>query len=268
MEELAHSENLKFSAEICLRVRIPPPAPDSLSRPAPRVEERGDFFCTRFAGSIASHRRSMICGSLLPIPPRLSNRDIPPPLQISSPPVPFFPRRRIGGLYSIRRAAPLFGLAGRNTIAFLPAFPYRWAGRFVSRSSPRFPIRPIGFSLPSSPRFPPSGSVSPLLSAFLYDRRGECVFFVCISVFTVDSAAACDTLTNRYTCGRGVTADTPDLGSGGEIRVGSNPTARTITTPSPLLQPVQVAAGAGFFHAAETKIQSMAQARTKQTCHI
>lgn len=50
--------------------------------------------------------------------------------------------------------------------------------------------------------------------------------------FPVDFAVTCDTL-NRYTCGRGGTADTPDLGSGGEIRVGSNPTARTMATHSP-----------------------------------
>lgn len=86
---------------------------------------------------------------------------------------------------------------------------------------------------------------APILSASLYGGRGGCVFFARISVFPVDFAATCDTL-NRYTCGRGGTADTPDLGSGGEIRVGSNPTARTMETHSPPPQPVQVAAGAGF----------------------
>lgn len=121
---------------------------------------------------------------------------------------------------------------------------------------------PASLTVQSASRLPPRlafrrAARCLFLSAPLYGWRGECVFFVCISVFPVDSAAACDTLTNRYTCGRGVTADTPDLGSGGEIRVGSNPTARTIITPSPLSQPVQVAAGAGFFHAAETKIQSI-----------
>ena len=63
--------------------------------------------------------------------------------------------------------------------------------------------------------------------------------------FPVDFAVTCDTL-NRYTCGRGGTADTPDLGSGGEIRVGSNPTARTMAMHSPSPQPVQVAAGRAF----------------------
>lgn len=50
-------------------------------------------------------------------------------LSISPPSVPFFPRRRIGEPYSIRRAAPLFGLAGRDAPVFLPAFPSRLAGR-------------------------------------------------------------------------------------------------------------------------------------------
>lgn len=153
--------NLKFAAEICMRVRIPPPAPDSPSRLVPLIEERGDFFFrTRFAGL------TTFC-------------------------------RRIGGLYSIRRTALLFGLAGSDVTAFLPAFPFRWAGRLVSRLTPCSSIRPIGFSHPSSPRFPPGGSMSSL-SDSLYGRRGGCVSFVCIFVFHVDSAAACDTLTDIH----------------------------------------------------------------------
>ena len=86
-------------------------------------------------------------------------------LSISPPSVPFFTRRRIGEPYSIRRAAPLFGLAGRDAPVFLPAFPSRLAARLGFRSPPRFPIRPIGFSPSSSPSFPPDGSVFTLFCA-------------------------------------------------------------------------------------------------------
>lgn len=173
----------------------------------------------------------MICGSLLPIPPRLSNRDIPPPLQISSPPVPFFPRRRIGELYSIRRAAPLFGLAGRNAPpAFLPAFPSRLAGRLGPALPPRPPIRPIGFSPSSSIRFPSNGSASPPIRLSIRTAGRAC--FSRVYPFSL-SIPLRHVIHYRYICGRGGTADTPDLGSGGEIRVGSNPTARTMATHSP-----------------------------------
>lgn len=184
-------------------------------------------------------------------------------MRLSSPYLPafrtVFPRRRIGESYSIHRAAPLFGLAGRDAAAFLTAFPFRWAGggrgrlqllsplflsvQSASRPSPRIAFRRAARCLP--------------YYSLTYTAVGANAYFSRISVFTVDSAAACDTLTNRYTCGRGGTADTPDLGSGGEIRVGSNPTARTMATYSPPPQSVQAAAGAGFFYATETKIQSI-----------
>ena len=195
MEKLENPEDLKSSAEICLRVRIPPPVPASPSRPVSLIEKRGDFF-------LYPVRR------LDDFPP-MSNHDkrffashTVPPIQLRCAALfpiylpafrPVFPRRRIGGFYAIRRAAPLFGLAGRDAVAFLLAFPFRLAGRISSRFSPRFPICPIGFSPSSSPRFPPDGSAS-FLFAFLYDRRGGSVFFVCIFVFPVDFAAACDTL--------------------------------------------------------------------------
>ena len=185
----------------------------------------------------------MICGSSSPIPPRLSNRDIRlPPHQ--SPCLPYCfpsPTPRIV-LFDSPCRTPI-RLGGKQRPSRLPpCIPFSIGGEARPRSPPRFPIRPIGFSPSSSPRFPSGGSVSPLFRA---DELGECVFFARISVFPVDFAAACDTL-NRYTCGRGGTADTPDLGSGGEIRVGSNPTARTTATYSPPPQPVQVAAGRAF----------------------
>ena len=86
-------------------------------------------------------------------------------LSISPPSVPFFPRRRIGEPYSIRRAAPLFGLAGRDAPVFLPAFPSRLAGRrghrsplsaflsvqSASRLPPRFAFRQTARGLPDYP---------------------------------------------------------------------------------------------------------------------
>lgn len=95
-------------------VRIPPPVPASSSRPVPLIEERGDFFvlgCRLDSFSPAFHDM------------RFSPSHISPPI------VPFFPRRRIGESYSIRRAEPLFGLAGRDAPVFLSAFPSRLAGR-------------------------------------------------------------------------------------------------------------------------------------------
>lgn len=154
----------------------------------------GRLFCTRFAGSIASHRHSMICGSLLPISFRLFNHD----MRLSFPYLPasriVFPRRRIGYLYSIRRVAPPIRLGRTRYHRLPPSVPFPIDGEDRSRFSLRFPIRPIGFSPSSSLRFPPDGSVPPLLSVFLYGRRGGCVFFARMSVFPVDFVAACDTL--------------------------------------------------------------------------
>lgn len=187
MEELAHSENLKFSAEICLRVRIPPPAPASPSRPVPLIEERGDFFCTRFAGSMTSRRHQiMIFSSSLPIPLRLSNCDML--LSSLSPRRPYRflapPHRRTLCNPSCRSSIRFGGTRCR----FLPVPPFRWAVRLGHCSYPRSTIRPIGFSLSSSPCFPPSGSVPPLFRA---DERGVCVFFARVSVSHVDSVANC-----------------------------------------------------------------------------
>ena len=141
---------------------------------SPRSPYRGAgrLFCTRFAGSMTSRRHQiMICGSLLPIPPRLSNRYIPHPYQ--SPRLPYRFSRASASENPIRFAVPRPYSAWRD--ATLPSF--------CSRYAPRFPIRPIGFSPSSSSRFPPDSSGFPLLSAFLYGRRGGCVFLACISVF-------------------------------------------------------------------------------------
>lgn len=135
MEELAHSENLKFSAEICLRVRIPPPAPASPSRPVPLIEERGDFF---FLHSI---RR------LDDFPPA-PNHDIQlfashtsPPIQlryaalfpISPPPVPF--SRAAASEDSMQSIVPLFYSVWRDAMPLPPRAPFPMGGE--ARSRPR-----------------------------------------------------------------------------------------------------------------------------------
>ena len=200
----------------------------------------------------------VICGSSLPIPFRLFNHDmrLPPPHQ--SPRLPYrfsVPPHRIA----------LFDPPCRTTIRFSGT---RRPPPFSSRSLHDWrgdKRLPLFFPLP----YPSNRLLAFLLASLSAGRLGVSptirfpirpagrmrVFRARIR-FPVDFAVTCDTL-NRYTCGRGGTADTPDLGSGGEIRVGSNPTARTTATYSPPPQPVQVAAGAGFFHAAETKIQSI-----------
>lgn len=216
---------------------------------SPRSPYRGAgrLFCTRFVGSIIFFvgTRNMRFSSFRASSP-IQSRYAAPSSPISPPLVPL--SRAAASEDSIRSAVLRPYSVWRDAMPppSSSRSPSRWAGRLGPRSHPRFPIRSIGFSPSSSPRFLSGGSGSPLLSAFLYGRRGGCVFFARMSVFLVDFVAACDTLTNRYTCGRGGTADTPDLGSGGEIRVGSNPTARTMETHSPPPQPVQVAAGRAF----------------------
>ena len=175
---------------------------------SPRSPYRGAgrLFCTRFAGSIASHRHSMICGSLLPISFRLFNHDMrlsfpylprlpycfpspTPRIVLFDPPYRF--TVRLGGTRRPRLSSPRSLSDGRGEFVSRLAL-VRLS--FCSRYAPRFPIRPIGFSPSSSPRFPPDGSWSPRLSASLYDRRGECVFFAYLFVFIVDFDTSCDTL--------------------------------------------------------------------------
>lgn len=103
-----------------------------------------------------------------------------------------------------------------------------------------------------------AGRLDASLSPFPYTAVGEDACFSRAYPFSLSIPPwDCDTLTYRYTCGRGGTADTPDLGSGGEIRVGSNPTARTNGDAQPAPAARSDSRGAGFFHAAETKIQSI-----------
>lgn len=146
----------------------------------------------------------MRCGSPLSVPSRLSNRDIP---SYQSPRLPYRFSRAAASENPIRFAVPRPYSAWRDATppSFSPRSIHDWRGEFVSRLAlvrlsfcsryaPRFPIRPIGFSLSSSLRFPTGGSVSPLLSASLYDRRGGCVFFAHLFVFIVDFDTSCDTL--------------------------------------------------------------------------
>lgn len=143
----------------------------------------------------------MRCGSPLSVPSRLSNRDIP---SYQSPRLPYRFSRAAASDSSIRLIVPRPYSAWRDATppSFSPRSLHDWRGEFVSRLvlvrlsfcsryAPRFPIRPIGFSLSSSPRFP-TGGLSVLSSRV--DRLGGCVFFARISVFPVDSAAICDTL--------------------------------------------------------------------------
>lgn len=197
----------------------------------------------------------MICGSLLPIPPRLSNRDIPPPttnLFASRTVFPAPPHRRT-----------LFDSPCRTPIRL------GWTQR-PSRLSPRVPFTIGGEARPRSPSpptYPPNRLLAFLLDSLsverlgvssyplIYTDGGEGVFFARISVFLVDSVAACDTLSiymRAWWNGRharfrfwwrnpcGFESHRPHHGNA---------------------QPASVARsgsrGAGFFHAAETKIQSI-----------
>lgn len=128
MEELADSENLKFSAEICLRVRIPPPAPASPSRPVPLIEERGDFLRSvrRFDGFTPAPNHNMRFSpfhAFLPI--QSLNHDMRlPPSPISPSSVPFF--RAAASDSPIRSAVSYYYSAWRDAMP-LPSFP-----RFLS----------------------------------------------------------------------------------------------------------------------------------------
>lgn len=165
---------------------------------SPRFPYRGAgrlFFRTRFAGSTTFCRcLIMICGFLLPMPLRLSNCDMrflphQSPRRSSRFPAP--PYRRVLFDPPCRSPIRFGGTRCRRLPHYVVPFPIGGKVRLPLRSP--FSIRPIGFSPFSSPRFPPDGSVS-FLFAFLYGRRGGCIFFVCIFVFSVDFAAACDTL--------------------------------------------------------------------------
>lgn len=141
--------NLKFAAEICLRVRIPPPAPASPSRPVPLIEERGDFFRTRFAGSMASRRHQIMrCGSPLSAPSSLSNRDIP---SYQSPRLPYRFSRAAASENPIRFAVPRPYSAWRDATppSFSPRSLHDWRQGSASAPLPAF------LSVQSASRLPP-----------------------------------------------------------------------------------------------------------------
>ena len=163
------------------------PAARTRQSQSPRSPYRGAgrLFCTRFAGSMTSRRHQiMICGSSLSMPSFLFNRLITicgsPPHQ--SPRLPYrfsVPPHRIALFDPPCRTTIRLGGTRCRCPPSRVSFPI--GGEARPRSSTRFSIRPIGFSPSSSPRFPPGGSASPLLSAFLYGRRGGYVFFARIS---------------------------------------------------------------------------------------
>lgn len=124
---MAQIANLKFVAEICMWVRIPPPVPASPSRPVPLIEERGDFF-------LHSIRR------LDDFPPA-PNHDIQlfashtsPPIQlryaalfpISPPPVPF--SRAAASEDSMQSIVPLFYSVWRDAMPLPPRAPFPMGG--------------------------------------------------------------------------------------------------------------------------------------------
>lgn len=172
------------------------PAARTSQSQSPRSPYRGAgrLFCTRFAGSMAFRRCPIMTSCFsFPIPSRLSNCDmllssLSPRLPSRFPAPPY---RRVLFDPPCRSPIRFGGTRCRRLPHYVVPFPIGGKVRLPLRSP--FSIRPIGFSPFSSPRFPPDGSVS-FLFAFLYDRRGGSVFFVCIFVFPVDFAAACDTL--------------------------------------------------------------------------
>lgn len=149
---MAQIANLKFVAEICMWVRIPPPVPASPSRPVPLIEERGDFFRTRFVGSMASCRRQiMICGSLLSSCLPDCPIAICGSLLSQSPRLPYrSPYRCLGEFYSIRRTALLFGLAGSDFIALPSCISFPMGGENSTLAHLLAPL-----SAQSASRIPP-----------------------------------------------------------------------------------------------------------------
>lgn len=117
----------------------------------------------RFAGSTTLRQRSnIICGSSIPMPHRLSNRDTwLSPSPIFPPLVPFSLvdasdspiRFAVPNPYSVWRDA----MPPPSSLHSLSD----GRGGAVTALPPRFPIRPIGFSPSSSIRFPSNGSASP-----------------------------------------------------------------------------------------------------------
>lgn len=123
---------------------------------SPRSPYRGAgrFFRTRFAGSVTFRRCPiMICGSSLPMPPRLFNHGIrfssffmPPRLSNSDmrfslshifpPLVPFSRAAASDGSIRFSAPCPLFGLAGRDVTALSPRVPFPIGGGTLPLISP------------------------------------------------------------------------------------------------------------------------------------
>lgn len=136
----------------------------------------------------------MIFSSSLPIPLRLSNRDMRlPPHQ--SPRLPYrfsVPPHRIA-LFNPPCQSPI-RLGGARCRRLPPRVSFPMDEEARSR-----PPLHASLSVQSASRLPPRlafrwAARCLCLSALLYGRRGECVFFARISVFPVDSATVCDTL--------------------------------------------------------------------------
>lgn len=179
------------------------PAARTRQSQSPRSPYRGAgrLFCTRFAGSMTSRRHQiMICGSSLPIPPCLFNRLIAicgSTSHISPPPVSF------------SRAA-----ASDSSIRFAVSHPYSvWRDATSSPSSPfSFPIGGESqLPLLSPLSYPPNRLLAFLLASLSAGRLGVSPT-ICFPIrsagrmrifrahifFHVDSASACDTLSDIH----------------------------------------------------------------------
>lgn len=174
---------------------------------SPRSPYRGAgrLFCTRFAGSMASRRHQIMRYAVLPFPclpvyPIAIYPAINLPAFRTVFPAP--PHRRT--LFDSPCRAPI-RLGGTRRPRLSPRVPFTIGGENLSPAWLSFDSRsalamlPASLFVQSASRLPPRFAFRRttrrlLLSAYLYGRRGGCVFFARMSVFPVDSVAICDTL--------------------------------------------------------------------------
>lgn len=172
------------------------PAARTRQSQSPRSPYRGAgrLFSIWFAGLTTFCRCFMICSSSLSTLPAY-------PIAICGSPPHQSPRLPYRFSVPPHRIA-LFDPPCRTTIRFSgtrrpPPFSPRSLSDGRGGSVP--PPLHASLSVQSASRLPPRlafrwAARCLCLSALLYGRRGECVFFARISVFPVDSATVCDTL--------------------------------------------------------------------------